>query len=445
MTFLKRAYIHTTRKKAKTILLFFILLTVSTLILICLAIQSATKTSALNIRKSLMGSFTVNAKQLPAQLKDSVVKKILTTDGLTSNYNLRSYYQAQYQDSDGEPLTITTDGALEIPAGYEHAGKVVSNTHSDLDSYFTEAGFELVDGRHITAGDSNVILIHEDLAASNHLVVGDHLILAAAGTENERTQDVAIIGIFTNTLAQDAFGMVPSYDLYENVSFTDNATYSQLYFTDETQHYQYGDFYVSDPAELDMVIAEVRDISGMDWDDCVFSKHDAEYQNAKSSLESLQGLVTTVIAVLIMFSVVLLTLILGLWMKSRVHETGVLLAMGLGKGTVLLQYLSEMILIAVAAFALSFGAGTVLAQSVGNRVLLQISQGQVSAADLTGNSAEEAATKELFSLNSVEIKVSLSDLLYVYVIGTGIIVLSVLLAAGSVMRMKPKDILAKMS
>lgn len=430
MNLWKRAYLHTARKKGKTILIFFILLTMSTLILICLAIQSATNTAALNIRESLMGSFTINAKQIDAQLKDSVVNEILDTDGLTSNHDLRSYYQAEYRSTDGQPLDITAEGAMEIPAGYEHAGKVVSNTHSDVDTYFTEAGFELVDGRHITTGDRNVILIHRDFAARNNLSVGDHLILATVGEVAESQVDVEIIGIFTNTVPQDAYGMAPSYDLYENVSFSDNATYSQLFFTDGSEHYQYGDFYVNDPATLDTVIADVKGISGMDWDSCVFSKHDADYQNAKTALESLQRLVTTIITVLIAVSIALLALILYLWLRSRVHETGVLLAMGLSKGNILMQHLTEILMIAAFAFALSFGTSTFMAQSVGNSLL------------------QQATTEEqvmVISLTSIEIHVSLSNLLLVYAIGTGIILLSVSLAAYPVMRMKPKEILTKMS
>ena len=73
----KRAWLHTVRKKGKTTLMFLILLTIATLILTCLAIRSATDTAALNIRKSLMGGFTVNAKHLHSFLDESAVLKIL--------------------------------------------------------------------------------------------------------------------------------------------------------------------------------------------------------------------------------------------------------------------------------------------------------------------------------------------------------------------------------
>lgn len=443
MSLWKRAYLHTTRKKGKTILMFFILLIIATLILTCLAIQSATDTAALNIRKSLMGSFTINAKHIDSQLEEDVVTGILNLDGLTSNYNLRSYYHAEYQSMAGQLLEIATDGAVEVPEGYEHAGKIVSNKHSDVDTYFTEAGFELAEGRHMNADDRNVIIISEEFARRNGLSLGEHFILGAI--EETRFQaEVEIIGIFTATVEQNSKGMAPSYDLYENVSFSDNKTYSQLYYGDGNMHYQYGDFYVDDPAELDTIISNVKNISGTAWEDCIISKNDADYQNAKTALEALQSLVTMIILALIAVSVVLLVLILSLWVRNRIHETGVLLAMGFHKRNIFMQHVVEILMIAVLAFALSFVTSSLMAQSAGDRLLEQtVAKDQVVATNLTGE-AENVVEKPV-SLTSIEIEVSLSDLLLVYVIGTGIILLSVSLAAYPIMRMKPKEILTKMS
>ncbi|WP_058304363.1 ABC transporter permease [Gorillibacterium timonense] len=441
----KRAYLHTTRKKGKTILIFSILLIVSTLLLTCLAIRTATSVTALNIRKSLMGSFTINAKQLDMQLEDSVVTEILNIDGLTTHYNLRSYFRADYRSLDGQALEITTDGALDVPKGYEHAGKIISNTHSDADPYFTEAGFKLKKGRHITAEDRNVALIHEEFAQRNMLSLDDHLIFGATG-ETNRQAEVEIIGIFTNTVPQDAYGMIPSYDLYENIAFSDHATYSQLSYGDGIEHYQYGDFYVDDPAELDNVISNVKSITGLNGDECIYSKNDADYQNAKTALEALQRLVTTIVCVLIAVSVVLLILILSLWTRDRVHEAGVLLAMGINKGDILMQHILEILMVAALAFALSFGTSSLLAQRVGNHFLQQATaKEQVKLMNLTDEAANDKEVDKLFSLTSIKMNVSGSNLLLVYVIGTGIILLSVSLAAYPVMRMKPKEILTRMS
>ena len=153
MNGLKRAWLHLIRKKGTSLLLFFFLLIMATLLLICLSIQSATGTANANIKKALMGYFTINAKQLDGGIDEKTREKILEIDGLSGKYKLRTYSYASYYDEAGNPLEIDTEGALEIPEGYENAGKIVANSNSKDDTYFTEAGFELIEGRGITSDE----------------------------------------------------------------------------------------------------------------------------------------------------------------------------------------------------------------------------------------------------------------------------------------------------
>lgn len=140
MSLWKCAYLHTIRKKGKTVLMFLILLIISTMILTCLSIRSATEQAALNIRKSLMGSFTVNATHLDDFLEESTVNNILKIPGV-SKYNLRSYYNAEYRNVNGEKLNIKINDTMLPSKGFEHVGKIIAATDSREDSYFKESGF----------------------------------------------------------------------------------------------------------------------------------------------------------------------------------------------------------------------------------------------------------------------------------------------------------------
>ena len=91
MNFFKRAYLYIVRKKGKTISLFVFLLVIATMLLTCLSINTAVKDTAANIRKALMGSFTINAKHMDDGLDENIINQILFIDGLSENYNLRSY------------------------------------------------------------------------------------------------------------------------------------------------------------------------------------------------------------------------------------------------------------------------------------------------------------------------------------------------------------------
>ena len=146
MNLCKRAFLYSIRKKGKTFTLLAFLLVMATLMLTCFSIQSATETANANIKKALLGYFTINGKQLEGGITEEVREQILGIDGLSGRYTLRSYSYAEYCDAQGNPLEINTEEAAQIPEGYEHAGKIVANSNSQDDSYFTEGGFELTQG-----------------------------------------------------------------------------------------------------------------------------------------------------------------------------------------------------------------------------------------------------------------------------------------------------------
>lgn len=268
MNLCKRACLYSIRKKGKTLTLLAFLLVMATLMLTCLSIQSATETANANIKKALLGYFTINAKTLENGIPEDTVSQILDVDGLSGRYTLRSYTYATYFDADGNLLEINTEGAAQVPEGYENAGRVVANSNSQEDSYFTDGGFEMVEGNPITTETGNQVLIHEKFAQRNGLSVGDTMLLGNV-EDKDKTIPVTVAGIFTNTEEQDSIGMAPSYDLYDNIVFTDLSTASfLLYGTEGTTNVQYGDFYVNDPDELERIMTDVQELDGVDWENC---------------------------------------------------------------------------------------------------------------------------------------------------------------------------------
>ena len=48
--------------------------------------------------------------------------------------------------------------------------------------------------------------------------------------DKDKTIPVPVAGIFTNTEEQDSIGMAPSYDLYDNIVFTDLSILEKISF-----------------------------------------------------------------------------------------------------------------------------------------------------------------------------------------------------------------------
>ena len=328
-----------------------------------------------------------------------------------------------------------------MPEGYENAGWVVANSNSREDSYFTDGGFEMVEGNPIITETGSQVLIHEKFAQRNGLSVGDTMLLGNV-EDKSHTIPVMVAGIFTNTEEQDSIGIAPSYDLYDNIVFTDLSTASfLLYGTEGTTSAQYGDFYVNDPDELERIMTDVQELDGVDWESCTLTRYDNDYQNAKESLEGLQNIVFIAIAVVSVICFLVLALFLTLRLRGRIHETGIYLAMGISKGSVLLQYLLEVILVAAVALGISFGTSTAISHQIGSNLLSQVTSETYETVDLTG---ESEAAEEL-GLAEIEVAVSAVDYALVWAFGMALCVVSTVLAACPIMKMKPKSILSQMS
>ena len=445
MNLIKRACLYLVRKKGKTATLLAFLLVMATLMLTCLSIQSATETANANIKKALMGYFTINARQLQTGITEDVLNQILSIDGLSENYTLRSYSYANYYDADGNLLEINTKDAAQVPEGYENAGKIVANTNSEDDSYFTDGGFELTEGNAITPENKNTVLLHEKFAERNGLSVGDTMRLSDVTDEN-RTSDVTVAGIFTNTKDQDSIGIAPSYDLYDNIVFTDLSTASYLlYGTEGETSVQYGDFYVNDPDQLDRIMTDVQKIEGVNWDNCTLTRYDNDYQNAKESLEGLQNIVFIAIAVVSVICFLVLALFLTLRLRGRIHETGVYLAMGISKGAVLMQHLLEVLIVVVIALLISYGASSAISDQIGSRLLSQVTAETYETVDLTHETESAEQPTEDLGLSEIVVAVSAEDYAVVWGFGLVLCLASTTLAAYPIMKMKPKNILSQMS
>lgn len=416
MSFLKRAYLYTTRKKIRTGLLFSIILIISTLLIVCFSINSSTDIASANVRRSLKSGFTINAKTLNDGLNNNDIEKILNIDGLTEDYNLRNYTTTYYKNEEKEKLKTRDDTGIKV---YDNAGRVVSDLFSEKDTYFTDEGFKLIEGEPITPDTKYSALIHKDFAEENNLGIADSIILENI-EGNEVSVKVKIIGIFTSTRKSSSESYMDTTNLFENIIFTDLQTSSELIYESDDLKYQYGDFIVEDPQNLDKIIDDVKEVDSVEWDKCKITKDDSTYQNVKESLESLQSIVSVAITVIFVISIVLIILILNLWTKHRVYEIGVLLSIGINKLDIIKQQIVEIFMVSIPAFLFSFITSSIVNQMVSSKLIEDIS-------------------------NSIKVTVNISDWLIVSILGLLIIIVATILSIIQITRIKPRDIFSEVN
>ena len=146
---------------------------------------------------------------------------------------------------------------------------------------------------------------------------------------------------------------------------------------------------------------------------------------------------------------IILSLVLAFWIQGRIHETGILLSIGVSKFNIISQYIIELLLISVLAFGGSYFSSKVISQNIGNTIVAQASKQAVQDVQSgfggfsLGNDVNSSLATR--TVDEIDVKIQAKEVVYVYIIGTGIIIISVVLSSASIIRLKPKEILSKMS
>ncbi len=462
MNTLKRAFLYTMRKKTKTLILFLVLVTISTFILTGLSIYKAADDSALSLRQSVSGSIRLeldenNRKNWQYQqvaggmlvdyvgvpITDEDIHKIMSIDGIKVYNGL------------GDGSVFAKDfsfiSGFSFGAGSDYS-RLPSVTDSEYFNFFTRKAFQLVEGRHIKEGDDHVVLISTAIAEKNTLKLGDTITVQCcydSGIYPDVT--LTIIGIYAYE-ADNEFNTTSTDK--RNRLIIDHKAMQEIMQRDVIQYDNGVDFYVDDPREMERIASQIKALD-LDWDSFILTMDNSAYEAVASPLTAMQNLIVWLIVGCVAVSVGILILILSMWIKQRRHETGILLSVGISKSRIILQYTIEVLMIAVVAFGLSFFTSSLISQGVSDLIFHQVSESQplpeielpddgTEYLDITGQYIPYD-TSNVETLESVQVNVSPNYLLYIYIFGTLLIVFSVSAASISVIQMKPKKILSQMS
>ena len=213
--------------------------------------------------------------------------------------------------------------------------------------------YKLVEGEHLTNDDKYQILMHKDLAAKHGWKVGDKVKLNSNiyDADNEKgakeTVEVTIKGLFDG---HNKSAVTYSQELYENTAITDIHTAAQLYgYTEDTAIYGDATFFVAGDKNLDTVMQELGSINGINWKLYSLIKSSSNYPALEQSISGMYKMANLLFWGSLGFSVLLLGLLLTLWINARRKEVGILLSIGLKQASILGQFITEAVMIAIPA------------------------------------------------------------------------------------------------
>lgn len=455
MNCIKRGWLYTTRKKGKSFLLFCILFLIAVFVLSALAIDKASSLAQDNLRKSLGGEFTIGYDYSEA----NPYLNVEAVDGGTIMYSTQQITPelieeiskikgVQYCSATTETLTAfsTIDffkGNIPIEEEFRNTTKILGVWKSEENKHFTSKQIHLVEGRHITPQDKGKVILSKDLAVKNQVQVGDIL-------KTDKGIDLEIVGLFQQNETESINEQVTSYDKIQNLMIADLATLIALENSPAIQGFNEMTVSISDPQSMQKIISTIKDIKTVDWKGFSIIENNENYDKATSSLQQISNLVSTFLVIIFIVSVIILSLILTMWSRTRVHETGILLSVGIRKTSIISQYITEVLLIAVIAFFLSYFPATVVADQVGSYLQNAPEQIEISedteglVADNRNGTSDDVSDKTI-TVPDLDIQVQSEEMVMLFILGIGIVVISAGISSISTMRLKPREILTKMS
>ena len=261
------------------------------------------------------------------------------------------YCSGRFEGLTPLPELSLLPGTVPIDPKYQGCTKTLGVYNSRDDELFSDGSLQLTAGRHLGPDDRQAVLISEDLAAKSELQVGDYLTVRCYSPKDESysgaTLHLQIVGLFAPKEVE-AFGkIIPTYDKIQNLVFIDLPSALAIDGSDFNYGFSALSVGIEDPAEMARVLAEIQSLPEIDWQAFTVEADNEAYLNASAPLNALSELLPTLLAVIILVSGIILTLILTLWSKSRLHETGVLLSLGFSKAAIIGQYLLEVLLLAI--------------------------------------------------------------------------------------------------
>lgn len=376
---------------------------------------------------------------------------------------------------------------------YQEPNIMVYGTNSTNMIEMQEGTYTLVDGRWYTQDDldsaANVVCITQDLADQNGFKVGDTIELLSSSESDLKSQigdnpdvtiddfamSLQIIGIYTTTQEVDSssdnfrwaspyespknvvlvpFNTVVNFnvkqatinmklhpDWYSDADSTDEDTLRESYSTPSTVVYL-----LDDPLNTDAFVSDHQaDLA----DYTILNANDDAFKKMARPLDTLSFFSNILVWIVVINAVVIISLVTALTLKTREYEIGVLLSMGVSKGKVVLQLFVELFIIALIGFSLAVVSGSMIAGRVGDAVLQYQTATESQYADNTDdNNYYFSDTTNYFTnvtqdemLSQYHVKVSAGLIGEIYVLGTAVVLVAIVIPSFMIMRLNPKQIL----
>lgn len=295
-------------------------------------------------------------------------------------------------------------GGRERMMGVQSDFSVVGYSSDEAMTSFADGTASIVEGAVFDEGtDSNTCIISSELATYNGIEVGDKIKVSNPNQEDE-TYKLKVVGIYTDSSSNSSsFSMMgatstdPANKIYMSYnslqSIVDKSAEVSETTTDENTGMEFetaiqgtiqGTYVFENPQAYYDFEEEVVEL-GLDDSYKVSSQDIQAYENSLEPLETLSTTAGTFLIVILAIGAIILIVLNIFNVRERKYEIGVLTAMGMKKGKVALQFLTEIFAVTLVAVIIGVGIGAVSAVPVTNALL----ENQVTSQEANAQQMEQ--------------------------------------------------------
>lgn len=501
MTYLKRAWYYTKRKISKSLLLFFIVFLLGSLISSSLVINQATKKVKDNMKSQLGALISLTAD---STLSSNIeLWKNYQTDTLKKFNNHVNELYDSFKDNENilyaELVKKITLGSNELLIG--DSLDIFNNIHdlsaiNDIPLYgisrpsfgdLEEKNIILTSGRTFSEDEinkgSNVVILDANYQKITHsecvenpgitscsfqkkaLNIGDSIKLVAnlydeMGTYiDSQTIEYEIIGFYqplkdymkSSFDSKDSiYGRlyVPENNLMNVIDHYPNEYQNQVMLHSKNlQEYLISSMtiHLKNPEYVEKLCDDIKNeinalnLLGLD----VMSSTEA-YEAVCGPLESLSFIATIILVISTIITVVVLSLVVTLFIKDRKHEIGIYVSLGERRWKIALQIMMEVMIAGIFALFLSLFSGKFIGAQLSENMLdkqiekqQEIIHKKLEQLEVVNPNGVDVQVVE----DQFEVKMNTYDYVLIFVSGSMIMILSSLVPVSYTLRIKPKDIL----
>lgn len=335
-------------------------------------------------------------------------KKFSSIAGVkTSSYESETLASAR-----GMQIVAATSGPrLDNDKMASYVG-VTGTTSSQLASGFQEGLYNLDSGKHIDAKSSHSAIVHKAFADKNKLHIGSEITLY----QGNHHAKVSIVGIFSGKMQTK--GILPS-DSSENRIVTDIGTAFTLSGAKLVNAVR---CVLNSEDLLNNALIKSKELSKGKFD---IEDNSARFSGVLQSVKSVKSMITMIFVVLGLVGILILGLVLVFFVRSRIHEVGVFMALGINKISIAAQMIAEIIIISAISACLSLIFGASVSRVVGNFMFSSIADSSISSLHIP--------------------MLPLSQTVFALLIGFAMAIVALLLALIPLFTSRPRAVLSAMS